>query len=183
MAKAYEWLHLRNVYDGRVLGSGLLAEMLAEDETLHFLYELLTVRPPGSSISHDQMPDWLAHCAFVYRMPYRDWRLIEVQWDGDLGKSELVGAVYVTCNNEVGITLLPHARKKGIGTDAVQRLLWMHTPLPAEPGVRAGHWVANIAPGNEASLRLFRKLGFEDYQVTLVLKRGETSGRDDEGKG
>ena len=49
---------------------------------------------------------------------------------------------------------------------AIKLLMAIHDPLPAIPGERNGHWIANIAPGNLHSQHVFQKLGFRPIQIT-----------------
>lgn len=59
---------------------------------------------------------------------------------------------------EIGYGLAPSARHKGLGTAAVQALLeWVR-------GQGAVHVRAEVLPGNEASLRLLARLGFEPVE-------------------
>jgi RimJ/RimL family protein N-acetyltransferase len=115
------------------------------------LFELLRERKPHESISHKAMPGWCEHCHFVANMPYLAWYLIQ---DG----SFTVGACYLTRQRELGIGIFQAQRGKGYGTLALQQLMQAHP----------GRFLANIAPGNEKSLALFRRLGFAGpIQVTL----------------
>jgi RimJ/RimL family protein N-acetyltransferase len=57
---------------------------------------------------------------------------------------------------EVGYTVFPEHRRQGYATEAVRALLaWAR-----EQGV--GHFIASVAPHNEPSLRLVRRLGFAE---------------------
>ncbi|MDP3712715.1 MAG: GNAT family N-acetyltransferase [Mycobacteriales bacterium] len=56
---------------------------------------------------------------------------------------------------EIGYGLAPSARGQGLGTEAVAVLC---TWAAAQPGVT--RLTADVLPGNEASLRLLRRLGF-----------------------
>jgi RimJ/RimL family protein N-acetyltransferase len=57
---------------------------------------------------------------------------------------------------EIGYGLAPSARGRGLGTEAVRQLIeWVHAQ-----GARTVR--AEVLPGNETSLRLLARLGFED---------------------
>jgi ribosomal-protein-alanine N-acetyltransferase len=57
---------------------------------------------------------------------------------------------------EVGYTIFPAHRRRGYATEAVRALLaWAR-----EQGVE--HFIASVAPQNEPSLRLVRRLGFAE---------------------
>jgi RimJ/RimL family protein N-acetyltransferase len=73
------------------------------------------------------------------------------------GGAERVGSCYLTDIGEIGIHLIAAARGKGIGTRVIEMLIEMH------PGERL---LANIAPGNEASMWLFTGRGFKLIQHT-----------------
>ena len=136
-----------------------------------WLYDLLKERSTEEdrhvNISHRQLPSWEDHVAFIDSMPYERWFVIVDQ----TGVSEFkcLGTCYVTKRNEIGVHLFKHARGRGIGTAAVKELM-ERKPLPAEPGVRHGQYIANINPNNQASIRMFEKLGFRHIQNTYQLE-------------
>lgn len=117
------------------------------------LYALLSERTPEQSISHRRMPTLAQHRAFVESHPYQYWALVEV--DG-----EVVGAVYLTRQDEIGISIYKAHRGKGFGPNAVRMLMEYMGPR---------NYLANINPLNEASARMFKKLGFSICQHTYRL--------------
>lgn len=138
-----------------------------------FLYELLRQRSveddPHVNISHRKLPSWPEHQAFIDSRPYRFWWLIQGSSTGAISNWENVGSLSVTERNEIGIVILRAFRGMGIGRQAVQRLLRDHEPMPAVPSYRAGRWLANINPANEASIKLFTGLGAVHIQNTYQL--------------
>jgi len=120
------------------------------------LYALLEERKPENSISHRRMPSIAEHNRFVAAyggpgQPYQFWALIEV--DGSI-----VGHVYLTRRNEIGIQIFERYHGKGYGPQAVKLLMQLF-------GDR--EYLANIAPGNGRSMDMFNRLGFDICQVTL----------------
>ena len=130
------------------------------------LYEIMRARSteddPYVNISHRHLPPYHAHVRFVRSHPYRCWNFVKV--DG-----LVAGSVTITKLNEIGIVLLPDYRGKGVGRHALQALIARHRPLHAIPAHRAGHFIANINPLNERSIRLFTSLGFKHIQNTYQL--------------
>lgn len=139
---------------------------------IHFLYDLLCEREPHQSISHKGAPSYRAHADFVRSRPYREWFLIEARLMvglGELPPLSFMGAAYLSNNNEIGVFIAQRFQAMGYGLAAVRYLLDNYQPLPAIPGQRNGHFVANVAPGNEPSRKLFERLGGKLIQVTYQL--------------
>jgi RimJ/RimL family protein N-acetyltransferase len=126
------------------------------------LFKLLQERTPEQSISHKDMPTLEEHRAFIASKPYEAWYLVEVVVDiVDCVAliTELVGAVYLTRQREIGVGILKQYRGNGYGKHAVKAVMERH------PG---GRFLANINPQNEASIALFRNLGFGGpIQITM----------------
>lgn len=120
-----------------------------EDRSIKTLYDLLRERTPDQSISHRQMPSGEQHVAFVKSRPYQCWYLIDV--DG-----VTVGSIYLSKQREIGVFIFNEHKGKGYGKQAVE-LLMKQWP---------GHFLANINPANEASRKMFEKLGFNRIQET-----------------
>ena len=129
------------------------------ENSVRILWDLLEQRDPAHNISHKAMPTWEAHCAFVRNHPHEAWYLIQTA-DG------IIGAIYLSkpggpslAGNEIGIDILKAFQGKGYGSLAVNLLMQEHGPR---------RYLANCAPGNEASQALFESLGFELAQYTYV---------------
>jgi len=161
-------IRLLDLYEGDHIREG----------ALEFLYDLMKERTPEISISHTTLPTFEQHRQFVTRRPYRLWYMIEptgtrviaTKAVGELPVYYWVGYVSATPRNEIGVVLAKAYRGQGYGPLAIRELMRLHEPLPAEPSVRAGRWLANIAPGNEHSQYIFRdKLGFKKIQETYQL--------------
>jgi RimJ/RimL family protein N-acetyltransferase len=160
------------VYDGTGIRVG----------ALEFLYELMKERDPEINISHSTLPTMDQHRAFVTSRPYRFWYLLEAtdfQTKNPERDHPWIGYISATRDNEIGIVLLRAWRGHGFGAQAVQEMMSTHKPNPAEPSVRSGHWLANIAPGNEYSRLMFLKLGFRKIQETYQFNEEEPHGVQD----
>lgn len=114
------------------------------------LYRMLAERPEEARISHKEMPSWEQHVAFLASRPYDHWYFIDVE-------GNLVGNTYLTDRNEIGIHLSPPWRGKGIGGEAIDELCRMHY---------RPYYLANIAPGNQASISFFESKAFYLVQHT-----------------
>lgn len=121
-----------------------------------YLYALLAEREPHQSISHKGMPTVDEHLIFVRSEPYAEWYLLVC------GVDTVVGSVYLTRANEIGIAVFKAYRRRHLGRLAVQMLIDKHK------GCRL---LANIAPGNEPSRRMFEALGFTLIQNTFEKGR------------
>ena len=115
-------------------------------------FRLLQEREPSQNISHKAMPTWEEHCAFVRSEPYAAW-----YWFTNPAERP-AGCIYLTHQREIGIGVLKAHRGKGLARDAIAELMRLHP----------GRFLANINPANEASIALFRSLGFGGpIQITL----------------
>lgn len=117
-----------------------------------YLYALLLDREESQNISHKAIPAVDQHLAFVRSNPYREWYLIDVGF--------IVGAIYISKQNEIGVGVFKKDRGHGFARRAIEMLLLKH------PGERL---VANINPQNEASISLFSKLGSKLIQYTYEV--------------
>lgn len=118
---------------------------------LPLLYQLLQEREPHQNISHQRMPTWLEHENFVGSVPYAAWYLIH--------DDVPAGAIYLTKQHEIGVGVLKMRRGRGLAKAAIAELMRLHGPA---------RYLANINPANEASIAMFRALGFGGpVQVTL----------------
>ena len=104
------------------------------------LYDLLAERTPEQSISHKEMPTHSEHRAFINSQPYMCWYIII------MNVNQLVGAVYLTKNREVGIGVLKEYQGRGYAKKAVKELIERHP----------GKFLANIAPTNYDSNSFFQ---------------------------
>lgn len=167
-------MRLVNLYQGGTIQPG----------ALEFLYELMKIRQeePYVNISNRELPTPEQHRAFWTRRPYRFVYLIEDNALGPAGAACWLGYISATDRNEIGIVLMPHHRGKGNGMRAVALFTATHQPLPAEPSVRAGRWLANINPRNAKSIAMFKRLGFREIQVTYELDQEEENHAQGSGK-
>ena len=131
----------------------MLIDVYEAPPSIDTLYQLLKERPPAANISHRGMPTWEEHKRFVGSRPYEAWYLV-------VDRDDVVGTVYMTRANEIGISLFKKYQGRGHARRAIEAL------MKAQPRAR---YLANIAPGNDASLSLFKKLGFTHIQETYAL--------------
>jgi RimJ/RimL family protein N-acetyltransferase len=126
-----------------------------DDTVAHavLLWQLLSERTPEQSISHKRMPTAEEHAAFVLSQPYQHWYVIEHE-------GVLVGACYVSKQQEIGIAVLRAHRRRGYACAALSELVQRHP----------GRLLANINPANTASVKLFASHGFRHIQQTYALE-------------
>lgn len=122
-------------------------------KAVRHLYRLLQERTEATNISHRKMPSWRAHLRFFKSRPYRAWYLIDVG-------GEIVGAIYLSQANEIGVFLFRTHQGRGLGSEAVKAIVKRH------PRKR---FLANINPRNERSIAMFEALGFRHLQNTYEL--------------
>ena len=72
-------------------------EVNSTPEIIDNLFHLLSKRK--HSISHEKMPEYDEHAKFVTNHPYRKWWTVRKE-------DKLIGSVYLTDGNAIGINLL-----------------------------------------------------------------------------
>jgi RimJ/RimL family protein N-acetyltransferase len=128
-------------------------------DSARILYDLLAERPAEAAISHKVMPSYDEHLTFVAEHPYQAWYLLE-EVVGDEG-TFIVGAVYLSAANEIGVAIFQRWARRGYGQHAVRCLMAKHGPM---------RYLANVAPANVPSRELFEGLGFRHIQNTFELQ-------------
>lgn len=120
----------------------------ANEEHLRVLYDLLAERTPEQSISHREMPTWEEHRRHVASKMHdyaagrhKDWCLIQ-------NAAGIVGAVYLTNNKEIGISIFREFQRHGFGPAAVRMMMEKHALKMA---------IANVNPANHPSIAMFEK--------------------------
>lgn len=132
---------------------------------LEFLFDLMRERERENQANISfKLPTWAEHVTFVSRRPYRHWYIIVIE------SGSWTGSISATNRNEIGIVLLKRYRGHGIGPAAVRRFIDAHQPLPGIPSERSDKWLANIAPSNEPSRKMFERLGFKIIQHTYAYE-------------
>ena len=119
-------------------------------KTPSVLYDLLAERGPEVNINHNEMPPWRAHLAFIESQPYNSWYLIRVE-------DCIVGAVYLTKNDEIGIFIFKLCQRRGFGSAAVKRIIEQHSRKC---------YFANINSANKKSIAMFKRMGFRKIRET-----------------
>jgi len=131
------------------------------DAAMH-LYQLLGERPASANISHKTMPSFEEHKTFLATKPYAGhWVISEFSDNGRSVVNFAVGACYITKNDEIGIQIGSRYQRRGYARTALNTLIEMH---------KGRRLLANIAPGNEASRKLFEGFGFKHIQNTFELE-------------
>ena len=130
-----------------------LESVYKREINVSYLYDILKERTPVQSISHKEMPTFDEHCAFVQSHQYLRWDLIKKEF------GFVVGSIYLTKNREIGVFIFNAHKGNGYATDAI-KILMAECP---------GKFLANVNPKNEASRKLFEKLGGKMIQVTYEL--------------
>lgn len=130
------------------------------NEAAPLLYRLLQERSPLVNISHKKLPTWKQHMKFITSHPYKAWYLV-------CTGHEVLGAIYLSHNNEIGLFILKKYQQKSYGKKALSLLMRKHHA--------AGRFLANINPKNKPSIRFFEQNGFYHIQNTyerLFTKKG-----------
>lgn len=121
------------------------------------LYDLLSTRKFG--ISHQKMPEYNDHKAFVLNHPYRAWYLVQ-------RKEASIGTCYVMDNNCVSVFLTEGAESH-IG-EVLDFLLSSYEPLEEIKSVRPPYFYINVPEGNTLLMKQVADLGWKNLQTTFA---------------
>ena len=131
----------------------LISLRTVRDSDGEFLFELLKERDPRANISHKKMPSYDEHIKFIKSKPYTRWYII-------LKSKERVGSIYLSKNDEIGISLSERYQDKNIGNIALAELIQKN---PRE------RYLANINPKNKKSSAFYKKNNFRLIQHTYEM--------------
>jgi len=120
-----------------------------------FLYDLLKERDPRANISHKKMPSFAQHVKFVMSKPYSKWYVIEAL------KND-VGSIYLTKNNEIGISFKKDFHNSAIASNAIKLLMKKHP---------RSRYFANMNPKNKKLIQFFKNQKFQLLQHTYELEK------------
>lgn len=121
------------------------------------LYKLLMEREEHECISHRRMPTYEQHVHFFRSQPYQAWFMIRSN-----KTNKLVGTVYITDHNEIGIQIFKACRGKNYARETLSKIVAQYCTR---------RLLANINPKNEASIALFAEFGFTHIQNTYEFGR------------
>ena len=124
---------------------------IATNSDIRFLFDLLKNRDPIANISHKKMPSYNQHTQFVKSKPYSKWYII-------LKEKEKVGSIYLSKNNEIGLSILKSEKTKTIQKLALNEL------IKKNPRKR---FLVNINPKNKNLISFFKKNDFKLIQYTF----------------
>ena len=128
-----------------------LISVYTRNDAPKLLYQLMQERSPEVNISHKQLPSWEAHLKFIESRPYKAWFLVDVD-------TEIVGAIYLTDQREVGLFIFKAHRHQGYGSQAIAELKRKHP----------GPLLANVSVHNKDGLTFWQEQGFKPLQSTFI---------------
>ena len=118
-----------------------------------FLYDLLKERNPRTNISHKKMPTYRQHVSFVSSKPYSKWYVV-------LYDDSRVGSLYLSKQNEIGISFVDSSSHDQLGNHALQLL------IKKNPRKR---YLANVSPLNKKLQSFFIHNNFTQLEYTYEL--------------
>ena len=107
------------------------------------------------------MPNYEEHSQFVINNPYRYWYFI-------VSNNAIVGTVYVTYENNIGINISKRNHNKII-PEVIKKIQEKTTPLPAVKSVRGDGFYLNVSSGNFGTIRMLKQKGYMLIQHTFKI--------------
>ena len=135
------------------INSNVKLKLVTEDDAL-FLYDLLKTRDPLANISHKKMPSYDEHVNFILSNPYTVWYIIEYE-------GENTGCIYLSKQDEIGISLIDDSLYDKIGKSVINLL------IKNNPRKR---YLANVSPQNKKLQNFFVNNGFTGLEYTYEMK-------------
>ena len=118
-----------------------------------FLYDLLKARNTIANISHKKIPSYNEHVNFILSNPYVVWYIIEYE-----GKN--IGSIYLSKQDEIGISLFDNLLYDKIGKNIIKFL------MKNNPRKR---YLAKISPRNKKLQNFFVNNGFTGLEYTYEI--------------
>ena len=134
------------------INSSIKLKPVTKNDVL-FLYDLLKNRDLIANISHKKMPSYDEHVNFILSNPYAIWYIIEYE-----GKK--IGSVYLSKQDEIGISLVDNSLYDKIGKSVI-KLLIKNNPRK--------RYLAKVSPQNKKLQNFFVKNGFTGLEHTYQI--------------
>ena len=134
------------------INSSIKLKPVTKNDAL-FLYDLLKTRDPLANISHKKMPSYNEHVNFILSNPYVVWYIIEYE-----GKN--IGSIYLSKQDEIGISLFDNLLYDKIGKNIIKFL------MKNNPRKR---YLAKISPRNKKLQNFFVNNGFTGLEYTYEI--------------
>ena len=134
------------------INSNIKLKPVTKNDAL-FLYELLKTKDPIANISHKKMPSYDEHVNFILSNPYPIWYIIEYE-----GKK--IGSVYLSKQDEIGISLVDNSLYDKIGKSVI-KLLIKNNPRK--------RYLAKVSPQNKKLQNFFVNNGFIGLEYTYEI--------------
>ena len=134
------------------INSSIKLKPVTKNDVL-FLYDLLKIRDPLANISHKKMPSYNEHVNFILSNPYVVWYIIEYE-----GKN--IGSIYLSKQDEIGISLFDNLLYDKIGKNIIKFL------MKNNPRKR---YLAKISPRNKKLQNFFVNNGFTGLEYTYEI--------------
>ena len=135
------------------INSSMKLKLVTENDAL-FLYDLLKTRDFRANISHKKVPSYDEHVHFILSNPYTIWYIIEYE-----GKK--IGSVYLSKQDEIGISLVDDSLYDKIGKSVIKLL------IKDNPRKR---YLAKVSPQNKKLQNFFVNNGFIGLEYTYEMK-------------
>ena len=135
-----------------------LEKVVGSSRQTESLFEVLKNRT--HSISHDKMPLFREHQAFVVNHPYRVWFIISL-------KSKCVGGLYIQNDNSIGLNLEnPDEHKINFCLKFVKSHYY---PYPEKKSLVPPYFYLNIPSSDTNLIAMFEKLNLIPIQTSFKL--------------
>ena len=131
-----------------------------KEEHIENLYFLLEKRQ--FNISNTEKVNFNDHINFLNNNPYRNWFLVEKN-------KKLIGSVYTTYGNEIGVNLINADEDEYIYI--IKEIIKKYKPLKEKKSIRNENFVINVDPNNTYLLKALKKMGMKLIQNTFLLKQ------------
>ena len=135
------------------MNSNIKLKQVTKNDML-FLHELLKNKDPNASISHKKMPSYDEHVEFVMSKPYTNWYIIECD-------KKNAGAIYLSKQDEIGISINNHYEYEKIAEPALKLLMELN------PRKR---YLVNIGPKDTRAQEFLLKKGFAVLEHVYEMK-------------
>ena len=134
------------------INSSIKLKPVTKNDVL-FLYDLLKIRDPLANISHKKMPSYDEHVNFILSNPYPIWYIIEYE-------EKKIGSVYLSKQDEIGISLVDNSLYDKIGKSVI-KLLIKNNPRK--------RYLAKVSPQNKKLQNFFVNNGFIGLEYTYEI--------------